>query len=280
MNINCDAPKNAQQTQLCACKTAADTYKNLYDDYMKKRAQYAVDSASYQRWIRKHNEWKNKTGEFSKWKDIIASQDAVFGAGMGRYNDCHDIANTEHTNWVCGKSAGEKKYYDNWGFYAFETPTSGGIGPCRWVDARCKRTAQSRAKVTNDYNAQEPRSDPQDKKKVWLHVNAPVDYAKPPAYTGVCCSQIFNDIETGGGDVTFDRISQQCGITATGAASEGTTGAANTRGNADDGANAVRKDENAWYENAWYENAWAMTSVLMLILCIFISSSALTLLLE
>jgi hypothetical protein len=270
MDINCDRPKNAQETQLCACKTAADTYKNLYDDYMKKRARYAVDSASYQRWIRKHNEWKNKTGEFSKWVDIMSSQEAVFRAGMDKYNDCHNIANTEHTNWVCGKSAGEKKYYDNWGFYAFETPTSGGSGPCRWVDARCKRTAQSMTKVYSDYKAQEPKADPNNGSKIWLHVNAPVDDAKAPTYTGICCAQIFNDIETQGGDVSFDRINQQCGTTST-----GTTSNWDAPPTTDGKGNAVGKDEKALtsvkFEDPDSENSWVLWLVLMLISCICIS---------
>lgn len=222
MEINCETTKNAQEIQLCSCKLAAETYKKLYEEYTKKRAQYAVDSASYQRWRDIHNQWKNKTGEFEKWNAILGSKDLTFfkelwaGGQRGWYNDCQDRVNNENYNWQCGNSAAvpSKNIYDPWGFYAYETPTARGAGPCRWLEARCKRRDDSKAKIDNDYNAVEPRVDPKTN-RVWLHVSAPTDDARPPSYTGVCCSQIFEDIQVDGGDVSINDIQQKCGISTT-----------------------------------------------------------------
>lgn len=208
--IDCNNPRTANERSLCACSESVKNYKRLVDQFDLDKINYASDMASYNRWKVLDNEWQSKSGKYQKWNDIVSSKEHTINKVLGWYG-CNNIDNQGPSNHQCGLQAEIDKKYDPFGFYAYESYTNRGGGPCRWRNVRCKRTESSKQKIDNDYNTDRPQSDPDDSKKVWLNRNPPQDTSKPPTYNGVCCSQIIDNIKNSGGDVNLSDISQNCG---------------------------------------------------------------------
>jgi hypothetical protein len=210
MVVNCDTTTNTGEKFLCACKIAAETYEKFYQIYEKNVANFTSESASYNRWKTKHDTWKNKTGDYSIWNDIVTSIDYTFNKELqwDKFAQNWDgFINHPDFNYQCGSHAEKDGKYDPWGFYAYEIYGDGGGGR---VSARCKRTEGSKTKIQNDYKAPEPTSDDE---KSWVNTDKPINNFTSPEYNSVCCAQIFTDIQSDGA-ISFENVSQKCGITS------------------------------------------------------------------
>ena len=210
--INCSSPKDANEISLCACKEGVDTYKKLSDEYTQKCIKFASDDASYQRWIAAHNNWKAKTGAYESWLKAYNDKDVTFVKHLNwdvGWRPKGYIDNPDY-NHQCGAEASNKGLFDPWAYYANDVWYNGQ--PINKGDAGCARRENLKFDhITKPYTDAEPKTDPQDASKTWLNVAAPKNDAVPPVYKGTCCSQIFQNITSTGGDINMDNISQQCG---------------------------------------------------------------------
>lgn len=206
--VDCKNPKNTQEDQLCSCKRATDSMTNLINTYNKNLAEYKSDTESHSRWLKRYNDWQNKTGDFSVWKDRFNSIPTTFHNKLN-WHTCHSLANNPDANWQCGKMAQDYNLYDPWDFKAVQDYTIGGIGPCSWKGVLCAR-GSGQTKIFNDYNTEKPNTDPQNSSKVWLNKGAPKQPGSIPSNNIICCSQIFNDINVKAGNLDIKNINQNC----------------------------------------------------------------------
>ena len=204
MGIDCNNPKNDQEKQMCACVVATETMKKAYENYEERYTEYLKEAASYTRWLQSHNDWKQLTGAFEQIKPTINSREVTFNKETGWYNDCNSFINTSRANQECQKN----DLWDSRGFYAYDDYTSGGTGPCAWKHLRCKRTDASKNGIDQFYKELEPQTDP-GTTQVWLN-KAPPSPPNVPATSHIqCCSQLFNEIKSGG-NTDISNITQQC----------------------------------------------------------------------
>ncbi|MEY3422214.1 MAG: hypothetical protein RIR48_2517 [Bacteroidota bacterium] len=199
---------------LKACEDGIDTAKAIYksnqalidkhnnvDVPARKTEQQTWDKAKAD-FEAKYSRWDQKKDEYEKWSGIVGSIDTTFNKSLGWYNDCRDKSNTSDTNWQCGWEAENvHKLYDPWGFYAYESFRTGGIGPCHWFDVRCKRKDSSKQKINTDYNKEKPQFTGGEKPKD----------LQPPEQNKTqisisCCANILNVI---GSEIKDSDIKQQ-----------------------------------------------------------------------
>lgn len=216
MVLDCENPTKQEET-LCNCKKSVEIYKKLSDAYELARIKHASDHASFSNWKNLHNQWKNKTGEYEKWNDIFTSKEAKFIKHLRWPRICGQqdhMINDVNANWECMDEANKKGYYKPWsnGFYAYDTIYNYVFGDvtCHY-NVRCGRTQSSKDGIQNDYQGEEPKTDPKTGME-WLGKNEPKFDEQVPNYQGVCCSQLLNDITNSGGDLSINNISQKCGI--------------------------------------------------------------------
>lgn len=204
MPINCATTTKATEIALCGCKTSTDTYKRLVDSYDIENTQYAANDASYKRWLGKHNDWKNITGDYDRFKNKDFQQEIGSDQCWGRPRGNGD--------WHCAEAAGKKNlpYSGDWK----DIGQDSCCDSCGWAWAKdtfkCKRSQDSINNANNDWKNNEPKSDPNDGNKVWLNAAAPQPPVKP-GYSGTCCAQVLGDITSKGGNISIDNISQSCG---------------------------------------------------------------------
>ena len=205
MSINCTSPKNAGEISICACKSSADDYKRLVNAYDTQKINYTADSASYQRWISEHNDWKNKQGNYIRFKDIDFQEEIDSGMCWGKPRGNGD--------YQCRESARNKglPYHEGWVDIGKESCCESFLFACIKDRFRCQRSQGSINNANIEWRNSEPQADPQSN-KIWLNVTPPIDNAVPPVYIGVCCAQIFDQITNSGGNIDIDNISQKCGI--------------------------------------------------------------------
>ena len=252
MTIECTNPKNASEVSLCACKSSADDYKRLVNAYDTQKINYTADSASYQRWISDHNDWKNKQGNYIRFKDVDFQQEIGSEMCWGQPRGNGD--------YQCKESARNKglPYHEGWIDIGKDSCCSG----CGWAwqknTFKCNRSQDSINNANIEWKNTEPQIDPQNN-KIWLNVPPPVDNAIPPVYQGVCCSQIFEKITNSGGDINLDNISQTCG-------------SSNTDANDTNDTNDTKNPSNLKEKlSSIFKNKTLTISIIILICCMLLS---------
>lgn len=191
--VDCSLPKN-KELPMCLCKKAVDTMSKNQEDYVKKMAKYNSDMEAYGEWVKRHNEWKNQIGEFKYLNDKYNSiKDEV------RYPKCEHVSATAgRTDIWCRNQIG-----DGW-----EKIGTSNQGCFLANKVKCRRSIEQARKEFNQYkNTKEPTK---DSKGVTWKGRKPVLPDVPPSNNILCCSILFDDIDTNGGDLDIFDINQKC----------------------------------------------------------------------
>jgi hypothetical protein len=232
MSVNCDNPQTQEQRDYCNCQEAITKSIEAMDKYNEALIKFNADEASFNRWSSKHGEWQRREGEFDKFKFHGVSQDfnVMWGwADWDTNNACRECANNQRGwgegskfgsgAWCSGQSGkllGANGYSDSgaWGWHV--------AGSRKWWT--CTKSQSQKEAETREYNNAEPLFDPEDtaKTKNWKVAGPPQRPALPSIGDIVCCSQIFSEIDVTQGNISFDNITQSCGITKTESAPSGT----------------------------------------------------------
>lgn len=179
MPINCDNPRNDQERSLCSCSRATDALSSALKTYETRLAEYSANKAEYQR---KYQEFQNSKGDYDR-----------------RANQERDRLAREEAGMACGGCGTSQHCWHGW----YQV----GEGRCGFANAGCYRIC----KRNNDWIDRDFGT--------WKAANSepipPVDSSgeSPQAPSNMniqCCSQIFSDIKTNGGNVDFSNVNQDC----------------------------------------------------------------------
>lgn len=182
-----------------ALKQLDETKKE--NDQIKKKWEDNLES--YKRWQKKHQEWKDKQGDFEKYKKYdgvnrefwAKETDGTCWWGEN-WNDannwCHDFAN--------------KKGYDGENYWAKEWGWCYG----RWGNFKCKKDDDIVKNQLDEYKKAEPRNDPQTG-TTWVGYPQPAQPLYLPLPEIKCC-QTMNYDNIKASAIKFDNISQSCTI--------------------------------------------------------------------
>lgn len=177
MAIDCKNPKDTNERNLCDCQNAVSTLKTAFDIYKINLEQRRISD-------QRLADWQNMTGEFSDWaikKKQLEDKTKV-------WNNCVVWTGVYgHNDWCeadtgFGRQSGANQY---------GCPLSQGKG-------ECKRTTDQVTKAMTDlgYYSQKPSL---------------LEVGQPPSNINItCCSQLFNNISTTGGDVNISNVTQEC----------------------------------------------------------------------
>lgn len=214
---------NQQEKNYCNCQEAINNANKLMNIYTTQLTEYAANLSSWTRWNRIHTDWQNREGNFSSYKNHGLSQDFTVQWGWADWdtnNACRECANNKWGwgdgskmpggAWCQGQSGkllGADSYQDSgaWGWH---------VGGSRKYWTCAKSQNQKNSENQEYYNA-EPLFDPQDiaRSQNWKSLGKPQTPQPPKIGDILCCSQIFKEIDVTDGNVSFDNISQICGIT-------------------------------------------------------------------
>lgn len=186
----------------------------VINKYLTDIQKWENDKISKQKWENLHNQWKNKTGNYSRWNDILNSENDTFKIGLD-WNNCNSISDNRDTNWQCGNQASRDGKYDPWGYYAYEDYYMRGAWPCVWRGINCKRRDSSKNKIRNEYLQNEPTTDLSDpNSRQWIYNGIPVNLeSERPKLpdTLVCCGINIDNITSN--EILIDNINQKCSAT-------------------------------------------------------------------
>lgn len=189
MTIQCSNPKNAQEQSLCSCKQATDAMVGILRAYETLSTNYTSDLTNYNREKKRHDEWRNMSGEFASW--ATRKQQLI-----------DERKNTR--NWACEGASWDGRggwcSNDHGGDWEFDHHSKDSWQVCSFTH-KCRRKSDAINKILRDegYNRAEPSVPGVPQSPVFKSEN-----------TIQCCSQIFNDINISGGPATFSNINQNC----------------------------------------------------------------------
>ena len=188
----CDNPDllngNPQLQSACDCRKAMIALKNSQRIYQNQMQKYNDDMTKYNDQMAKHTRWRNKSGEYSNWKN----REEQLRNDSKPWNNCvdwlrasgsstHEWCRTDHgSDWYHSGATGEGCFP---GF---------GKGLCKLTNIGIDNIIRKEG-----YYALEP--------------SIPLQPQIPTPPTGnniVCCSQLFSNINAS--NVNFENISQNC----------------------------------------------------------------------
>ena len=190
MPVDCSKPTSSltqQEQTLCTCKQATDAMVKTLETYETLSLNYTNDKTAYDREKKRHDEWRNMSGEFANWstrKQQLIDERKTWNnciAWTGVYG--HDYWCRGDTGFAKQSGAGQHGCALGW-----------GRGECQRDDGQVIEQLRREG-----YNNAEP--------------NIP-GVPQPPVFksenTIQCCSQIFSNINVSGAPTEFNNINQNC----------------------------------------------------------------------
>lgn len=190
MPIDCTSANLSQQEKtLCTCKLATDAMVKTLKVYETLSTNYTSDKTAYDREKKRHDQWRNMSGEFANWatrkKQLIDER--------------------KNTNsWACEGASWDGRggwcSNDHGGDWEFDHHSKDSWQVCSWTH-KCRRKGDAINRILRDegYNRAEP--------------NVP-GIPQSPQFnsqnTIQCCSQVFSNISVEGGAAEFSGINQNC----------------------------------------------------------------------
>jgi hypothetical protein len=190
----CNNLKDAKESlkSACSCQKASNDYSDQVRLYNTANEQYQVNLQYYNTLQQDRNDYEKKIGDYKSWGD---KQSELQGEQLF-FKQCQGKLGYSQDQWeyTCVKD-----YGNGWEYVkGSDTMASCGL----YSRGKCRRTNAQVIKDLNDAGY-----------KLW----APPSYSAPsppsaPASTPItCCSQSFDNIQTGaGGKVVIQGVSQTC----------------------------------------------------------------------
>jgi len=248
-----------------SCEKALQQLEDTNKENERIQKQHEEDKESYSRWLKRKNDWENKSGKYEKWKkydgvnrEFWANEfdgTCWWGENWGDANDwCHSAAN--------------KKGYDGENYWAKEWGSCSG----RWGNFKCKKDDSTVKDQQDAYKKDVPEVD-LDTGKYWLNKGEPtVTYLPVPDIK--CCQEIsMKGIKAA--DVSFNNTTQSCDI-----AEETKKGKKIVKkpgkGSSKDSSNKKLKEKENKKEEEKVEtdNSTMYIIIFIVILCLFVLSSS------
>ena len=193
--VDCDKiDRTADEMQYCICQDAIKVLNKKIAAYDEQKIKYALDDASYNRWFTEHTNWKNRSGNYSKYAKHGLSEDFTIDYG-DPYQDtnsrCSECAKRKLENgWsvpsgMDGKGMIKNNYYNRSGImrcdlkpgtslqgweYYVDDHTNWGWMPEYWLTRKwwtCTKSEVGKQTELIEYNNAEPLSDPQNPSVNW-----------------------------------------------------------------------------------------------------------------
>lgn len=188
MPIDCTSANLSQQEKtLCTCKLATDAMVKTLKVYETLSTNYTSDKTAYDREKKRHDQWRNMSGEFANWatrKQQLIDERKVWNsciAWSGVYG--HDDWCRNDTGFAKQSGANQHGCALGW-----------GKGECQRDDGQVieqlRREGYDRAEPNVPGIPQSPQFNSQN--------------------TIQCCSQVFSNISVEGGAAEFSGINQNC----------------------------------------------------------------------
>lgn len=187
---DCNNPKNDNERALCSCLSATNLAVQTGIQNDNLRAEYTLESASYNRWKIIHDDWINKRNNYQKYSGRWGRSDSFWSNERGMYHcgwatDSWSNWDNSCSNRTDGKYIVDRNANNNW------CEGRKGIFKCVKKD----NVIQSEI---SEYNSAEPLTDPQNSSKRWQGVPQPQLQLNPINMQGLtCCSQLFSNINVG-----------------------------------------------------------------------------------
>jgi hypothetical protein len=186
-----------------SCEKALKQLEDTKRDNDKIKKQYEEDKESYSRWLKRKNDWENKTGDYEKWKKY----DGVNREFWANETDgtCWWGENWGDANNWC-HSAANKKGYDGENYWAKEWGWCSG----RWGNFKCKKDDNTVKDQQDAYKKDVPEVDLATG-KYWLNKSEPSNPNYLPVPDIKCCQEMtFKNIKAA--DVSFNNNTQSCDV--------------------------------------------------------------------
>lgn len=238
MSIDCTKTnRTTDEIQYCVCQDAISLFKQRIAQWDAKQSAYALEIASYNRWLAENNDWKSKTGNYSKYQKAGLSEDFKISGGSifaDTNTQCRECAKRKKENgWITSPWAEDaskmvkvtdKYNYQRcdltlsetpllgWENYVDDNSNWGGEGAWyKWWT--CTKSAERKRIEIEEYNNAEPLTDPTNPGSVnWKVKGKPTEPDIPNINDIVCCAQTFSGLSVVNGSINIDNISQDCNI--------------------------------------------------------------------